>query len=401
MQWIEAAAAGTPSALDRHTLRTELRKAYGGLRNDDSIWSSPAQWVVRNGIWQGHCSKTKSTEATANRLKGGMPFALPIRGLSAEPQPWTDGMWTDIRLLKMNPEHGYSVPCPGAVKSGVQDPGAASAEESLAQLRRSLWAAGLPQSFVKDVKAHTAKRFLGRLVNSSGIFSPKEVRILLHHRETGQGVTAMAYDPEELNVPVAKLRLLFEHIRKGHCRPDEPAGAQWIPGYGPGLQAAEEGGHALPATYETWAQVEEVLPEPEPAPEQPTEHNIQTLAAEVSSQSEITKVIKGLLWGKLAATPKALTKAGGPKQRKDHRPRYHLCTSPLYLDKLHQRCKHPARPVGSALVDEVKVETLCTTHLKETVFGAAAPPDTPLCEICDGRSITLLGDRYSVLVGGV
>eukprot|EP00959_Pyramimonas_sp_CCMP1952_P175603 3669375-Pyramimonas_sp.AAC.1 len=61
---------------------------FAALRNDDAVWGRFGDWVQEwaapAGCLHGAANETTAAEATATRLRGGMPRAAPLRGV---PQP--------------------------------------------------------------------------------------------------------------------------------------------------------------------------------------------------------------------------------------------------------------------------------------------------------------------------
>ena len=205
-----------PTPQERVYARAELIKFLAVLRMDDVLWSKPAHWQVqqttrtRTARFAGTSSKTKSTQATAGRLPEGMPWLGPLQDFGVETPWWADCL-EDMEALGMTLEHEYLLPSPGNVLRGARPPGAASPEEAVSMLRRVLRACGIEQAHL--CKAHSAKQSAMRLVNcyvGAVDLQPREKDILAHHRITGPDKTAAAYNPQELEAPVAKFDIVVQ-----------------------------------------------------------------------------------------------------------------------------------------------------------------------------------------------
>ena len=81
---MERAATRLGTAMDRVVIRTELRKLFGALRNDDAVWDRPGEWHTEGGFevgcMYGTAYKTKATECTATRLGRGSKRGLLDHG---------------------------------------------------------------------------------------------------------------------------------------------------------------------------------------------------------------------------------------------------------------------------------------------------------------------------------
>ena len=238
---MERAATELPDPLHRIALRTELRKVYAALRNDDAIWDKFCDWTiagtVEDGCLYGKAYKTKATEATATRLRGGMPWIAPLRGIQQPPSRWARGYKEDLQQLGIPDGAEFAVPSPQRIAAGAT-PGAAEPDEWLATIRRALRAASLPPHEARRIGLHAAKRTLLTWAGSSGIFGDRDIEVLGHHRCSGIGKVVCAYNVTVLAAPVTKLRQLLEYIVKGEFDPDAPAGMQWRAGAYPGLLPA-------------------------------------------------------------------------------------------------------------------------------------------------------------------
>ena len=106
-------------------LFTELRKLYGGLRNDDAQWTCPGDWEIEFGILEGECLKAKATEATARRVRETMPMVMPLHGVSKPQVHWYERIWQSMLDIGVRREDGYAVPYAVHVQGGVRAPGAA------------------------------------------------------------------------------------------------------------------------------------------------------------------------------------------------------------------------------------------------------------------------------------
>jgi hypothetical protein len=90
---------GLRDPMDRAIIQIELMKVFGGLRTDDSINIVPLSVHLKEDqkVIVGICSKTKSTERTAGRIPGGMPFRVPILP-SLDHTEWWEGFQDNVRL---------------------------------------------------------------------------------------------------------------------------------------------------------------------------------------------------------------------------------------------------------------------------------------------------------------
>ena len=228
---IEAAATSPTSALSRVVLRTELRKIFAALRNDDAIWDTPQQWRFaggEEGFMYGESYKTKSTEATSTRLASCMPWVAPARGVSAVPSHWTRGYIEDLRAVGVESTAEYAVPCPHNVRAGRRPPGAAQPDTWQVQLRHSLREAGFTPPAAAAITLHSAKKTILTWAGCSGKFTDREIEVLGHHRSSGVSKTVRAYNVTELSAPAHKLSGLLWQIAEGTFQPDQPPGLQWI-----------------------------------------------------------------------------------------------------------------------------------------------------------------------------
>ena len=237
VQLIEKAAKEHQSTLVRIALRNELRKLYGGLRNDDSIWTTPSEWQTAGELphmyMYGKAEKTKATEQTATRLAGGMPWVIPLRGVSPEPSRWADGYTADLERIGIL-HLPYAVPSPWNFRAGIKPPGLASDDEWITQVRFALTEAGLAASRAKQITLHSAKVTILTWIGLSDRFKDTDRAILGHHRSPGVNGTVRGYTWNELAGPVRKLTDLLEDIAKGKFIPDALPGLQWaLEGPGP------------------------------------------------------------------------------------------------------------------------------------------------------------------------
>ncbi|CAK0885053.1 unnamed protein product [Prorocentrum cordatum] len=250
---LERAATTLRNPLYRVVVRTELRKLFAALRNDDAVWDKFGEWTQEGttdaGCLYGTAYKTKATEATATRLRGGMPWIAPLRGISQPPSGWAHGYASDHRALGLAEDAEFAVPSPQRL-SAAATPGAAEPDEWEAAMRRALRAAGLSPREAKGIGLHSAKRTILTWAGSSGIFTDREHEVLGHHRSAGVGRVVCAYNVTVLAAPVSKLRKLLEHIVRGNFNPDAPAGMQWRDGAQPGSQPAAPAPAAAPSHAE-------------------------------------------------------------------------------------------------------------------------------------------------------
>ena len=261
---IEAAATTQPCALVRVTLRNELRKIYGILRNDDAVWDRPATWRSAGGpqgFLYGAAYKTKGTEATSTRVTTTMPWAAPLRGVCEHPSNWAAGYTQDLNEVGVL-DADYAVPSPWAARARLRPPGAAEPDEWMTQIRHSLRCAGLARAQSARITLHSAKHTGLTWAGASGKFEKMELEILGHHRSAGNGQTVRGYNATELSGPVLKFSNLLQSIAEGAYAPDNPPGLQWSgPGAGSPTPAAPSEANA--------SRVAEPAPrrEPERAPE--------------------------------------------------------------------------------------------------------------------------------------
>ncbi len=114
-------------------MQIELRKLHGALRNDDAIWDIPWSWVQDGSLnacfLHGVAYKTKAMETTSVRIKEGMPWCVPLRGVCLVPSKWYAGHLDNLLALGMAPDSEYATPSPSNVNGGLKPPGAAEGEE--------------------------------------------------------------------------------------------------------------------------------------------------------------------------------------------------------------------------------------------------------------------------------
>jgi len=247
---LERAATALRNPLDRVVIRTELRKLFAALRNDDAVWDKFGDWLqegsAAGGCLYGTAYKTKATEATSTRLRGGMPWIAPLRGVCQPPSGWAHGYSADLKALGLPEDAEFAVPSPQRI-SAAATPGAAEPDEWVVAIRRALRAAGLSPLEAKGIGLHSAKRTILTWAGSSGIFTDRELEVLGHHRSAGIGKVVCAYNVTVLAAPVTKLRQLLEHIVHGAFNPDAPAGMQWREGTYPVGQPASPAPAAAPS----------------------------------------------------------------------------------------------------------------------------------------------------------
>ena len=216
--------------MHRVVLCTELRKLFAALRNDDACWDRPDTWRFEggpDGFWYGQSYKTKATEQTATRVRGGMPWAAPMRGISDPKVDWCASALADLRACGVEAEAQYALPSPANVQLGVRPPGAAAGHEWQTALTGALAALNLQPHRTRRITLHSAKRTVLTWAGCAGGFSDRELEILGHHRSAGVGRTVRAYNVQELSASVAKWRRLLDEIASGRFNPDKPPGLQW------------------------------------------------------------------------------------------------------------------------------------------------------------------------------
>ena len=216
--------------MHRVVLCTELRKLFAALRNDDACWDRPDTWRFEggpDGFWYGQSYKTKATEQTATRVRGGMPWAAPMRGISDPRVDWCASALADLRTCGVEADAQYALPSPANVQLGVRPPGAAAGHEWQTALTGALAALNLQPHRTRRITLHSAKRTVLTWAGCAGGFSDRELEILGHHRSAGVGRTVRAYNVQELSASVAKWRRLLDEIASGRFNPDKPPGLQW------------------------------------------------------------------------------------------------------------------------------------------------------------------------------
>ncbi|CAK0911348.1 unnamed protein product [Prorocentrum cordatum] len=212
---LERAAATLRNPLDRVVIRTELRKLFAALRNDAAVWDKYGNWkqegTADGGCLYGTAHKTKATEATATRLRGGMPWIAPLRGIFQPPSGWAHGYSADLKALGLSEDAEFAA---------------------------------------KGIGLHSARRTIFTWAGSSGIFTDRELEVLGHHRSAGVGRVVCACNVTVMAAPVSKLRQLLEHIVQGTFHPDAPAGMQWRDGARFASQPAAPAPAAAPSRAE-------------------------------------------------------------------------------------------------------------------------------------------------------
>ena len=200
--------------VDRAIIQIELMKIWGGLQTDDSINIVPLSVHLKEDqkVIVGICSKTKSTERTAGRIPGGMPFRVPILS-SLDHTEWWEGFQNNVRLTGVPLQAGHSIPKDPRVGHPGYSPGIATPANALAHLRRALGAVGIQRAEADAVQFHSAKRTgMAILQEYVGPWELNEGQrnALLHHRATGKERSAGAYNPRLLVAPVKKARVIWE-----------------------------------------------------------------------------------------------------------------------------------------------------------------------------------------------